>query len=382
MNAEANEQVRYRPGYIPGLDGIRALSIGLVLFSHSVILDESTYLHKYGHEAGYTGVAVFFVLSGYLITTLLLREENRNGSISLGQFYLRRALRLFPVLWLYLLVIVTLRLAGGLSEHPWSGLLSSFLYIRNITGSGHETDHLWSLSLEEQFYLLWPLVLVCLPHRDKTRLIVAACGLSAVTAWRAYATRNGLASYVELYKRSDFRLDAPLFGCILALLQQVAPSTIHWTNSSPRRSSILTVAGIATWIAWVGFGLDRSTPYIAHSTVVCLLGIPLILSQVGVQSYVSRWLAWSPLVAIGQISYGLYLWHGLFMGPLVNGFQHIRVFPAGLISTFIVAATSYRLLELPLLRLKDRRLHAGSTRGCQSTPRLPPHLTATQSGRR
>src|SRR3954469_22872781 len=202
---------------ITGFDGIRAVAIGLVLFSHSVIYDEFNSLRPVGLNAGFAGVAVFFVLSGFLITTLLLREEDRTGQISLPLFYMRRALRLFPALWLYLLVVGGICLAGGLPAHPWHSFVSSLLYIRNLVGRGHETDHLWSLSIEEQFYLLWPVALIALRRRNGARLCLALGVLAAVTVWRIYAAQTGLASDGALYTRSDFRFDAPLFGCALAL---------------------------------------------------------------------------------------------------------------------------------------------------------------------
>jgi peptidoglycan/LPS O-acetylase OafA/YrhL len=344
-----------RTSYIPGLDGIRAMAIGLVLFSHSVIYDEFTQLHTVGLGAGYSGVAVFFVLSGYLITMLLLREEERTGSISLRSFYWRRALRLFPALWLYLLVVSVIWLAGGLPHHPWHSFVSSLLYVRNLVGRGHETDHLWSLSIEEQFYLLWPIVLLALPHRNRSRLLLALGGLIAVTAWRVYATHTGLASAGTLYIRSDFRFDAPLFGCALALAQRVIPQVIGWSNCSGPRSAILACAGAVGLIAWVGLRLSEWVYPGFDATVVCLLGVVLILSQVGIQGRGSRWLAWRPLVVVGQISYGVYLWQQLFLGSLIPGFELVRTFPIGLVATFAVAAVSYRYLELPLIRLKDRR---------------------------
>ena len=149
--------------YVPGLDGVRALAVGLVIFEHSVVFDQFSHFGSVGLSGGHTGVALFFVLSGYLITTLLLREEERTGFISLRFFYIRRALRLFPALWLYLFVVAVLTLAGWLPHNPWHSFFSSLLYFRNIVGRGHETDQLWSLSIEEQFYIIWPLILIGLP---------------------------------------------------------------------------------------------------------------------------------------------------------------------------------------------------------------------------
>lgn len=368
-----NDELGKRQGYVPGLDGIRALAVGLVLFSHNVIYDKFTHLRPFA-VAAYIGVAVFFVLSGYLITTLLLREEEQTGSISLRLFYLRRALRLFPALWLYLLVIGIIWSFGWLPHHPWHSFVSSLLYVRNLVGRGHETAHLWSLAIEEQFYLLWPLVLVGLPRRNGVRLLFALAGLVSVTLWRIYAARTGLASAGALYNRSDFRFDGPLFGCALALALRVAPQAVTWSNSTALRSGLLAIAGIAGIAAWVGLNLNYSVYPGTDITVVCLLGVMLILSQIGARGRGSDWLAWRPLVMVGQVSYGMYLWQQLFLGPPTPGFERIRAFPLGLLATFTVALTSYWCLEKPLLRLKDKKFHsqAGRAGSSAAAPALPP----------
>jgi peptidoglycan/LPS O-acetylase OafA/YrhL len=343
-------------GHIPGLDGIRALAIGLVLLSHTVLHNEFMDLRPL-MAAGSAGVTVFFVLSGYLITSLLLREEDRTGEISLRLFYLRRAIRLFPALWLYLLVVGAIWLSGRLPDHPWYSFVSSLFYVRNLVGRGHETGHLWSLSLEEQFYLIWPLVFVGLSRRNGARLVAAVTGLVGITIWRIYAVKNQLFSDGRLYMRSDFRFDGPLFGCALALLAHVAPQPGRWLISAGWRSSLLAVIGAAGLAAWVGLRLDEDVYPGTDSTVVCLLGMVLIISQIGVQGIGSRWLAWPLLVVIGKMSYGVYLWQQLFLGPPIPGLERIRTFPVNLIATFAVAAVSYSCLERPLLRLKDRKLH-------------------------
>jgi peptidoglycan/LPS O-acetylase OafA/YrhL len=340
--------------YIPGLDGIRGLAVMLVFFGHSVLYGKTSHLIPMGLDAGYTGVAVFFVLSGYLITTLLLREEDRTGAISLRYFYIRRAIRLFPALWFYLFIITIISSFGGLQEYPWHSLLSSLLYVRNLVGRGHETNHLWSLSIEEQFYLIWPLVMVALPRRNLARLLIAAWGLAGITLWRIYAARHGLATAGALYMRSDFRFDAPLFGCVLALIQRQIPQAISWANSTPRRSDLLMIVGIASLIAWfvVNPG-DIMYPGI-YATVAGLLGVVLVLSQIGTPGPLSRCLTWWPLLELGRISYGLYLWQQLFLGPPAHGFEGIRSFPLAQLASFGAALVSYRFLESPLLRLKDR----------------------------
>lgn len=350
------EATRYR-AYIPGLDGIRALAVSLVLFSHSVIFDQFTGLRGMGLNAGYTGVAIFFVLSGYLITRLLLREEETTGSISLKLFYIRRAFRLFPALWLYLAVVFGIWLFGAIPDHPLHSFVTSLLYIRNLVGRGHETDHLWSLSIEEQFYLIWAVALVALGQRQRTRLLVAVGVVVGVTIWRIYAARNGLASAGALYNRSDFRFDAPLVGCVLALVERIAPGAISTFNSTGLRSDTLTIVAIGCVALWVGLRLDEVTYPGTDATVASVLGILLVVSQIGAEGVIGRLLTWRPFIALGEMSYGVYLWQELFLGPRRGVFQVIRTFPIGLAATLLVAAASFRLLEKPLLRLKDKRFH-------------------------
>ena len=332
----------------------------LVLFSHSVIYGTFGPLASIGLVAGYAGVAVFFVLSGFLITNILLREEERTGGISLRFFYWRRALRLFPALWLYLLVVSLIWLAGALPHHPWHSFVSSLFYFRNLVGRGHETDHLWSLSIEEQFYLLWPLILIALPRRNGIRLFIGLGTLSVVTLWRVLAARTGLVSVGALYIRSDFRFDAPMFGCVLALVLRVAPELVSWSNRTVMRSHLLGMIGTAGLGAWVGLRLGQFVYPGTDATVICLLGMILVLSQIGARDSGASWFAWKPVVRVGQISYGIYLWQQLFLGPPASGFQNIRAFPAGVLATLAVAMASYEFLEKPLLALKDRKFHRAS----------------------
>jgi peptidoglycan/LPS O-acetylase OafA/YrhL len=344
--------------HVAGLDGVRGLAILLVLGSHSVIYTNAGGLTPNGLAAGSAGVAVFFVLSGYLITTLLLREEERDGSIQLTSFYARRALRLFPALWLYLLVVFGFWLAGRLPEHPWHSFVTSLFYVRNLVGRGHETDHLWSLAIEEQFYLLWPVFLCSVPARHRTRFWIVTGALLAVTLWRIAAAHYGLASPGALYIRTDFRGDAPLFGCAIALGLRAFPETARWLQSTCQ-SGLFSFLGVAGLAAWIGLRLGDDVIAGLDLTIVGLIGSAMVLSQAGSPSRVSRWLAWRPLTMLGQISYGVYLWQQLFLGPS-TALAFVRVFPIGLLLTLTVATLSFWCLERPLLRFKERRFPSRS----------------------
>ncbi|MCM3926303.1 acyltransferase, partial [Frankia sp. AiPs1] len=207
-----------RGGRNPALDGVRALAVLCVLVFHMDSL-----------PGGYLGVDVFFVLSGFLITGQLLAERDRTGGVSLGRFYLRRAYRLLPAFWVLALVGLTavvllgIGTAGERSEFLDS-LAASALYVNNYfqvvrqsTGAGW-LGHTWSLSLEEQFYLLWPLVLVALcrwPWVARRLPVVLLGGAAGVALWRNALVTSG-APGTRTYFALDTRADALLVGCALA----------------------------------------------------------------------------------------------------------------------------------------------------------------------
>ena len=210
--------------------------------------------------------------------------------------------------------------------------------------------------------MLWPLALVALRGQNRARLSVALTGIACITVWRIYAAQTGGASAGALYIRSDFRFDAPLFGCALALALRVLPRALRWSNSTGMRSATLAAAGLGGLAAWMVLRLGEVVYAGTEGTAVCILSVLLILSQIGVQGRGSRGLAWAPLVLIGQVSYGIYLWQQLFLGPQAPGFTSLRTFPVGLIATFAMATLSHVCLERPLLRLKDRRFHSSGTK--------------------
>lgn len=369
-NASSTRGLRH----LPGLDGVRGLGVALVLFSHSVIYGRAPSLSATGLRSGAAGVTLFFVLSGYLITTLLVREETAMRRISLPLFYTRRALRLFPALWLYLTVITLLWLAGRLPHHPWHSLVTSVLYIRNLVGRGHETDHLWSIALEEQFYLIWPVVVVALSWRRRLRLPVVLGIFLVVTAWRHHAALAGLASAGALYIRTDFAIDGPLLGCALALAEARWPDLTRVWRSG-RRPAVVAGLALVGLAAWIGFGSNDLVRPALQSTLVAGLGIPLVWSQAGSPGRGVGLIAWRPLVYLGQISYGVYLWQQLFLGPPTVGFELVRSLPLGWLATLAVAASSYALLEAPLLRLKDR-CRPQFARGDSMMSAIPPEARA------
>ena len=335
-----------RLGHVPGLDGVRGLAVLLVMAGHADIP---------GFEAGggYTGVTMFFVLSGFLITTILLGEYDRAGSVDIARFYLRRGLRLLPALVVYVVVISALTF--GTKPDVIEDAAASLFYVANwIRAAGERMeylDHIWSLSIEEQFYLVWPVALVLLLTVARRRLLVLAgglLGLAALVVVERIALWTGPESVSRLYFSTDTRADGLLVGCALALI---------WSTGRLQITSWLMVpAGLALILL----------PSIRPEASFLMLGVTtlaVIATAIVIAGLVTRPHEWSPfaarpLVFVGRISYGLYLWHFAFMlafyGPLslvVPAYIRIPILFAG---SFGLAIASYYIVERPFLRLKDR----------------------------
>ena len=341
------------PGYIPVLDGLRAVSIALVLLGHILLRDRPTpWLLDFGLVISSYGVTVFFVISGYLITLLMLREEDRNGSISLKKFYIRRVLRIFPALYVYILAIGLLSALGYINDVPWHDYVASVGYIRNVFGRAHETGPLWSLSLEEQFYMIWPAAVIVLGARR--RLPALAVAMVAFTAWRMFLIATGRTNPAKLYMRPDQRLDTILVGCGLALLRG-RPRFERLTEAVLRRGWFAAAIGLMI-AAWLSFGyLIPHQGAIEHTTTAVLIALAVHWTIRNAGTPAVSILQIPAVLFVGRLSYSLYLWHGLFMVERAPGMDAVRRFPIDLALTVVCAVGSYYLVERPFLALKDRR---------------------------
>lgn len=292
---------------------------------------------------GWNGVSIFFVISGYLITMLLLREESKFGRISLRLFYCRRFLRIFPAFYFYLVVLIGLAFLGVVPVKPHS-FLASFLYLRNIAGSGWETDHLWSLSLEEQFYFMWPLFLVVLAAAKRVRVVTGL--LIVICLWRSLLIITGHVDAGALQGRTDLRMDTILAGCLLALLvdRGYLRTRLLLNNWAP-------FVLVSLFAAWGTFAIYIPLVMTVYSSVTAIL-VALILNW-----FISRGFApleRKPIVFVGKLSYSLYLWQQLFIGPHTTHFGVLRRFPLNVGLICLAACASYFLIEKRLLAVKDR----------------------------
>jgi peptidoglycan/LPS O-acetylase OafA/YrhL len=332
-------------GYRPSLDGLRGLSIlGVLLYHFRVPF----------FSYGYAGVDVFFVLSGFLITLLLWEEREETGRIDFGAFYLRRARRLFPALAVVLLVVATyayLIRPAGTGIPLGREILGAALYAMNwllalhVIPSGGPLSHTWSLSIEEQFYLIWPLLLAVGARfrRALPVLIGLAAAASAVVRNLQWSLGQ---DWNRVYFGLDSRAEAILLGCLAGLLA---------ARGVAARTGGIGVLGMALGLA---VSLDETRYLRAGLSIVSASTALLLLELVAPgPSLVRRALEARPLVALGRISYGLYLWHVLVLHALLK-FPVPRWGAAlGIAASLAVAALSYVAVERPFLRLnrRDRR---------------------------
>jgi peptidoglycan/LPS O-acetylase OafA/YrhL len=329
---------------IPSLDGLRAISITLVVLSHLVKWKHVS-LQVLG-DYGALGVHVFFVLSGYLITNLLLREHQRTSTISLRDFYIRRAFRIFPAAFVFLAVVTVLYW----HQMRWYHVAAAVLYAANMDVSRPWIfGHLWSLSIEEQFYLLWPFALKTW-QRQKTAILWCVFIVTPVfwVGLYAFKVRNGLVGSLPAYA------DQLAIGCLLAIL---APRLPRIKGSWALIMVLATI--LIPWFPSTNPWRTLFALFVLRPLLnVALAGLVLHVIQVPYRA-----LNWPPVAWLGRISYSLYLWQELFCSNASLHSGYVLVIPA-----LLCACVSYYCVEQPMLRLRDRNSHT------PSCARQEPHL--------
>lgn len=360
MSSAEGLSTRHRLGYQPALDGLRGLAVLAVLAYHGGVRAAG---------GGFLGVDVFFVLSGYLITALLVQEWRRNGRIDLRAFWVRRVKRLMPALvvllvamvgWLFVVAEPAQR--GGLG----SDMVATFGYVANwrfvVSGQSYFAQfadptplrHTWSLAVEEQWYLVWPLLVWVGLRVTRGRLgrmaLLAASGAVASAVWAAVLWGNGDLS--RIYYGTDTRAQELLMGAGLALLSaKIAPT--------PRFRRLFDAMGCLSLVGLVAAMVlvHDSTPWLYQGG---LLGVSVVVALVivaGVQpgrGVVKATLSWLPFRALGKISYGLYLWHwpvNILLTSELTGLDSWALWAVRLEASLMLALASYFVIEQPVLRM-------------------------------
>jgi peptidoglycan/LPS O-acetylase OafA/YrhL len=353
--------VPQRTSRIPCLDGLRAVSISMVLASHASASIPALGKHPllmYTIFNGNRGVSVFFVISGFLITSLLLKEEQAAGRISIRDFYIRRVFRILPPFWVFLAVVALLSKLGAI-ETKWSHLTVAFTFLRDYIGGDWWTGHSWSLSVEEQFYLLWPAALVLVGRRRS--LWVATCLIVAAPAIRvlSHLLITGKLGAIENFM-FHMRVDSLMFGCALAIVYKtpaftkIAERILNWPFMLGALFFFFVVSGYLNQRFQGYYMLPFG--YTLESIAISYLLFYFVTRP---RSIGGRVLNGRPLVHIGLISYSLYLWQQLFLTTPLDAPSHwssslLGQFPFNLAAAFLAAELSWRLVEKPALNLRRR----------------------------
>ncbi len=363
---------------IPGLDAARAVAVTLVILFHFSLLPSS---------AGELGVMLFFVLSGFLITGILLREYATTGKISLREFYRRRAFRIFPtfyVCWCLELLLVRYHGVAVRWWEPWATFFYMTDYARAIAGP--ETIQFlpiaWSLAIEEKFYLLWPAALFWLLRSGRKPWRVVAAFIGGIWIYRAVLHAGLGVPYGHIYNAFDTRIDALMVGSLLAILSADAAAdrqTARFVTSCIRSPwqvlgpllSLLVLAGFDSQIKahpWLSM-----TAFSAQPVLIAALLIQIVCFG----PLYWRFLAHPALRFVARISYALYLYHALVLTEAhritLSGFsgrlfgvryltpdKHPRIF-LSVLPAILISVASYYCVELPFMRLRDRdRVRADS----------------------
>jgi peptidoglycan/LPS O-acetylase OafA/YrhL len=303
--------------YEPSFDGIRGIAVLAVMGTHfnapGIV------------NGGLVGVTLFFVLSGYLITNLLLTERGSTGEVDLTSFYRRRVARLFPALALLLVAVGAILVIEGRTAVAIVSVMTSALYVSNLAVANGivlgPLEHTWSLAIEEQFYLLWPVILIAGMRRPRVLIAALVIGI-ATSAELRLGPITDVGRFWWVYHSTVTRADALLVGCLLALVPF-------------KPSQLTTIVSAACLVVLVTLPLDQPT-------FLTLLLLPAAIASGLLIVSRPRLLGVAPLVAIGRISYGLYLWH----------FPLAMMLPAwaAFLGTFVLAALSYRFVEMPIRR--------------------------------
>lgn len=340
---------------IPSLDGLRAVAVTLVILHHMEV--------RFIPDG--RGVLTFFVLSGFLITWMMLNEQERDGTISVRNFYVRRVLRIFPAFYIFLGLSLVGRLisAGWPTTSTLYDYLSAFTYTCNYRFGltpqiVHTSRHTWALAVEEQFYLLWPCIFLAFQNdlRRLTRFLVAAIVFVDLYRLLLFFKFHVQEKYLDF--AFDCRADHILIGCLLAVLLKRGVLTPFWNFLTAYSGISLASLGL------IVVSIDASFRFhLAYRFGIGFIIDPILTALLLVQliawgdSWLWGWLNWPITRYVGQVSYGMFLYHMLayriVTSVLGRHFLWMDVFAVWTIA-LLMGAASFHIIELRALRLKSK----------------------------
>lgn len=361
---------------IPSLDGLRTISIMIVFVSHA----------GYSSVPGGLGVSIFFVISGFLITTLLRIEADTYGHVSLREFYIRRAFRILPIFYVVLCLGLLALAAGVLPGNsadagPTSSQFLHYFNFYAITHSGFDivpgTGVYWSLAIEEHFYVVFPVLVVLLYRFGLSHLrqgVVLLVGCAVVLAWRLFLVYDQHVDVIRTYYGTDTRLDGLLFGCAAALIAH--PVLDRRRDDADQRRPVpwgtwpIGLAGLIVILGTLLFrddGFRESTRYTIQS--IAIVACLRYAVAADLSSPVSRILNARPIAWFGRMSYGFYLVHQIIISGLE---ERVHSTPAVIAITFVLATAAawalHIVVERPVGRLRSRVLKSRAPRIAVAAP--------------
>ena len=340
--------------YIKGYDSLRAISISMVIYTHMGMYELLTSLTPISDRvwriiAGDTGVQIFFTLSGFLITSILLSEKQIHGTIRFRNFYARRFLRLLPALIIFYAILVPLMYFKLVPSSFW-GLIYAFFYVYNFVPNSYftlELSHMWSLALEEQFYLTWPLIIYIFNQRKS--LLIAALFIVVLCVVSYLVIQGTEIAATYRYNRWFIPGVGPIMiGSVFAILKHGNASIWKRYFQADRWMPILAFTLFL-------FPIYCPIIFVVLSPLFQAMGVGLLLTWIhfNQDNRIVGYLEFKLLRYIGRISYGLYVYQGIFLRTGPKGASlDIQTFPLNLFLTFVVAILSFELIEKRVLRLK------------------------------
>lgn len=355
--------------YLPTLDGWRSIAILIVLYGHGV--DGITHFFarvglgtgldpNSAHQFGLLGVKIFFGISGLLITSRLIADQQKRGKINLRFFYIRRVYRILPASILFLVGVGLLGYMEfiNISLGRWLSSLLFFANYSTATGS-YYVGHFWSLAVEEHFYLIWPAAFLFL-NSNKKRLFFCVCFTVFIALWRAidfkyrFTWSEGGAGF--FWGRTDIVADGLLWGCAFALVyaDRVWKKRINNFISLPGVLIFITLTVIMIQV--LSFQ-DWKIRFVLLTIQAACIPIMLLGTIANNSKYPSRILESKIFIWIGRISYSLYLWQQVFLvwtDSVSIKLSFVQTFPINVMFAFLFAYVSYRFIETPLIALGHR----------------------------
>ncbi|WP_314549530.1 acyltransferase family protein [uncultured Gemella sp.] len=355
--------------YLPSIDSLRALAVLAVIIYHVDV----NYL-----PGGFLGVDLFFVLSGYLISSLIIKEYKKTGSLNLYNFYIRRARRLLPAVYFMITVVLVVMVMfnGVLLKKSHLDAIFGYIYSSNWWYIFHKLDyfdsfgsqspfkHLWSLAIEEQFYMIFPLLFLLVNGKKKTKdgsyklnrnFLYVILGVILVSLI-AHIILFDINNISRIYFGTDTRAFSLLVGAVGAILYPIDKLNTKITPQENLVYSVVSLISIAALITIMIYTSEYNTwLYRGGFLLVAILGIIIIISSGKQHTVMAKLLSFKPVVFIGKISYSLYLWHFpvLVLTTPVSEIGKPNIFFVVLrvILTFILAIISYALVETPIRKL-------------------------------